>query len=99
MESCVKGYLQKKGYTVNDKALTVIQACDDWYSNRVIKDFHNRKTLNGITYELNRLNFGKRCCSDDANLCEVLEINAGDGEQAEYVVGVLDGSKFNTQYR
>lgn len=99
MESCVKGYLQKKGYTVNDKALTVIQACDDWYSNRVIKDFHNRKTLNGIPYELNRLNFGKRCCSDDANLCEVLEINAGDGEQAEYVVSVLDGSKFNTQYR
>nr|DAO07866.1 MAG TPA: portal protein [Caudoviricetes sp.] len=99
MESCVKGYLQKKGYTVNDKALTVIQACDDWYSNRVIEKFHKRKTLNGIPYELNRLNFGKRCCSDDANLCEVLEINAGDGEQAEYVAGVLDGSKFNTQYR
>ena len=45
------------------------------------------------------MNFGKRCCSDDANLCEVLEINAGDGEQADYVAAVLDGSKFNTQYR
>lgn len=99
MEGCVKDFLQKKGYTVNDNALSVIQRCDDWYSNRVIDDFHKRKTLNGIPYELNRLNFGKRCCSDDANLCEVLEINAGDGEQANYVKSVLDGSKFNTQYR
>lgn len=99
MEGCVKDFLQKKGYTVNDKALTVIQVCDDWYSNRVIEDFHKRKTLNGIPYELNRLNFGKRCCSDDANLCEVLEINAGDGEQADFVNNTLGKSEFNTQYR
>lgn len=99
MEGCVKNFLQKKGYTVNDNALSKIQTCDDWYSNRVIEDFHNRKTLNGVSYELSRLNFGKRCCSDDANLCEVLEINVGDGEQAKYVTKVLDGSKFNTQYR
>lgn len=83
MERCVKDFLQKRGYTVNDNALSKIQVCDNWYSNRVIEDFHKRKTLNGIPYELSRLNFGKRCCSDDANLCEVLEINAGDGEQAE----------------
>lgn len=99
MEGCVKDFLQKKGYTVNDKALTVIQACDDWYSNRVIDDFHRRRTINGIPYELSRLNFGKRCCSDDANLCEVLEINAGNGEQADFVAEVLSGSEFNTQYR
>lgn len=99
MEQCVMNFLQKKGYTVNDKAMTVIQACDDWYSNRVIEDFHKRKTLNGIPYELNRLNFGKRCCSDDANLCEVLEINAGDGEQGNFVNDVLNKSEFNTQYR
>lgn len=99
MEGCVKDFLQKKGYTVNDNALSKIQVCDDWYSNRIIEDFHKRKTLNGIPYELSRLNFGKRCCSDDANLCEVLEINTGDGEQADYVAAVLDGSKFNTQYR
>lgn len=99
MESCVKEFLQKKGYTVNDDALTVIKTCDDWYSNRLIEDFHKRKTLNGIPYELNRLNFGKRCCSDDANLCEILEINAGNGEQNEFVADVLAGSEFNTQYR
>lgn len=99
MEQCVKNFLQKKGYTVNDKAMTVIQACDDWYSNRVIEDFHKRKTINAIPYELSRLNFGKRCCSDDANLCEVLEINAGDGEQGNFVNDVLAKSEFNTQYR
>ena len=99
MEQCVMNFLQKKGYTVNDKALTVIQACDDWYSNRVIEDFHKRKTINAIPYELSRLNFGKRCCSDDANLCEVLEINAGDGEQADFVNDALGKSEFNTQYR
>ena len=99
MESCVKEFLQKKGYTVNDDALTVIKTCDDWYSNRLIEDFHKRKTLNGIPYELNRLNFGKRCCSDDANLCEILEINAGNGEQADFVNDVLGKSEFNTQYR
>lgn len=99
MEGCVKDFLQKKGYMVNDNALAVIQRCDDWYSNRMVEDFHKRRTLNGIPYELSRLNFGKRCCSDDANLCEVLEINAGDGEQSDFVAGVLSGSEFNTQYR
>ena len=99
MESCVKNFLSNKGYTVNDTALSLIKMCDDWYSNRVIDDFHKRRTLNGIPYEMSRLNFGKRCCSDDANLCEVLEINAGDGEQADFVANVLSKSEFNTQYR
>lgn len=99
MENCVIDFLQKKGYTVNNDALSLIKVCDDWYSNRVIEDFHKRKTLNGIPYELNRLNFGKRCCSDDANLCEVLEINAGNGEQAKFVTDTLSNSEFNTQYR
>lgn len=99
MESCVKAFLNKKGYDVNDKALTIIHACDDWYANRLINDFHKRKTINGIPYELTRLNFAKRCCSDDANLCEVLEINAGEGEQADFVTSVLERSNFNTQYR
>lgn len=99
MEGCVKAFLNKKGYDVNDRALTIIRACDDWYANRLINNFHKRKTINGIPYELTRLNFAKRCCSDDANLCEVLEINAGEGEQADFVTSVLERSNFNTQYR
>ena len=99
MESFIKNFLHKKGYDVNDKAQEVIKECDDWYSNRPIVDFHNRKTVQGVPYQLNRLNFAKRCCSDDANLCEVLEINAGNGEQAEFVNATLAASEFNTQYR
>lgn len=99
MESFVKSFLETKGYTVNDKAMEVIGTCDNWYSNRMIRDFHERRTIQGVQYKLNQLNFAKRCCSDDANLCEVLEINAGSGEQAEQVNSILSKSEFNTQYR
>lgn len=99
MESCVLSFLEKRGYSVNTKAAEVINTCDDWYSNRRIEDFHNRRTVQGVEYELSRLNFAKRCCSDDANLCEVLEINAGKGEQADAVNTILSNSQFNTQYR
>lgn len=99
MEGCVKTFLEKKGYHVNTKAAEIIQICDDWYSNRRIKGFHDRRTIQGVEYELSRLNFAKRCCSDDANLCEILEINAGVGEQAEAVNALLSANQFNTQYR
>ena len=64
MESWVEDALLKKGYRVNHNAQAVIRTCDDWYSDRVIGDFHCRRTLQGVEYELNRLNFAKRCCSD-----------------------------------
>lgn len=99
MENCVKAYLENKGYTINNKALEVIKTCDNWYSNRLIEDFHKRKTVQGIPYELNRLNFAKRCCSDDANLCEILEINAGNEENTNFVKDLLESNEFNTQYR
>ncbi len=99
MEQCVKAYLITQGYTVNSDAMDVIRVCDDWYSNRVIPEFHKRETVQGKFYELNRLNFAKRCCSDDANLCEILEINCGNGEQAKFVNDTLKTSEFNTQYR
>ena len=99
MEGCVKTFLEKKGYHINTRAAEIIQICDDWYANRRIKGFHDRRTIQGVEYELSRLNFAKRCCSDDANLCEVLEINAGAGEQAEAVNTLLSDNQFNTQYR
>ncbi|WP_321024250.1 hypothetical protein [Eisenbergiella porci] len=99
MEDFVKAFLQKRGYNVNETAQTYIRACDDWYSNREIPEFHRRKTVQGTAYSLHRLNFAKRCCSDDANLCEVLEINAGAGEQGEAVNAILDAGEFQTQYR
>ena len=99
MESCVKTFLGTKGYTVNEDALQVIQTSDDWYANRPIEGFHNRRTINGVPYQLTRLNLAKRGCSDDANLCEVIDINAGEGEQTECVREVLKNSNFETQYR
>lgn len=42
----------------------------------------------------------KRCCADDANLCEIVEINAGkDKEQFEGVLGILKKNRFDTMYR
>lgn len=99
MENCVLSYLEKRGYSVNRKASEIINTCDDWYSNRRIEKFHKRRTIQGVEYELSRMNFAKRCCSDDANLCEILEINAGEGEQADAVNAILSSSQFNTQYR
>lgn len=99
MESCVVSFLKKKEYNINTKAMDIINTCDDWYSNRKINAFHERRTLQGESYELSRLNFAKRCCSDDANLCEVIEINAGEDEQNTVVNKILSDSKFNTQYR
>lgn len=99
MEDCVKAFLQKRGYDVNKTALAYIKACDDWYSNREIPEFHRRQTVQGERYDLMRMNFAKRCCSDDANLCEILEINAGSGEQNDAVNDILNANEFQTQYR
>ena len=62
MEDCVKAFLQKRGYDVNKTALAYIKACDDWYSNREIPEFHRRQTVQGERYDLMRMNFAKRCC-------------------------------------
>lgn len=99
MENWVENLLIKRGYRVNHNAQTVIKMCDDWYSDRMIEEFHRRRTLQGAEYEMNRLNFAKRCCSDDAKLCEVIEINAGAGEQSERVNSILEKNEFGVQYR
>lgn len=98
MESCVQSYLTGRGYSVNTEAQTVIKICDDWYSDRYL-DFHKRTTVQGTSYKLRKLGFAKRCCSDDANLCEVIEISAGNEATSKAVNAVLNGSRFNTQYR
>ena len=74
MENFVETYLNGKGYNVNSKAQAVIKECDNWYANRVIEDFHERTTVHGTPYQLNRMGFAKRCCADDANLCEIAEV-------------------------
>lgn len=100
MEICVEQYLEGKGYQVNKSALEVIEQCDNWYASRSIEDFHNRKNLNGEEIELQRMNFAKRCCADDANLCEIVSVTPEKETKSEtFIQEVLDGSRFDVLYR
>lgn len=100
MKECAKAYLQRRGYTVNNDALSIIQMCDDWYSNRVIKEFHKRENLNGAEYELSRMNFAKRCCADDANLCEIISVTPEKESASKvFIEQLLVGNRFDVRYR
>lgn len=100
MENFVETYLKGKGYNVNSKAQAVIRECDNWYANRVIEDFHERTTVHGTPYQLNRMGFAKRCCADDANLCEIAEVNGGNNKgQHEYLVDILAQNRFLPMFR
>ena len=100
MKDCAKAYLEKMGYSVNTNALGIIKVCDDWYSNRIITDFHKRKNLNGVEYELRRMNFAKRCCADDANLCEIISVSPEkESASTEFINQLLTGNRFDVRYR
>lgn len=90
----------KLGYEVNGDALAIIEQCNEWYANEVIEDFHKRKNLNGVEQTLSRMNFAKRCCADDANLCEIVSV-APEKESAsqEFIDSVLNDNRFDVQYR
>lgn len=97
--TAVETCLNKLGYKYNKDAHTVIDLCRSWYKNEVT-GFHKRKTLNGVEYTLSSLNFAKRCCADDANLCEVVEINAGKNEEKfKGVLEILGANRFGPMYR
>lgn len=101
INAIVKRKLNELGYAgCNDIPYNYIAACDAWYCNEPVKEFHCRKTIQGEKYELNRLNFAKRLCSDEANLCEVIEINAGkNNTQFDEVKKVFEKNSFGTMYR
>lgn len=99
MSNKLASFLKKLGYHYNAEAQMYIQICNEWYTNRTT-DFHKRKTLTNVSYELSSLNFAKRCCGDDANLCEVIEINAGENEtQFDFVKEILEDNRFDVMYR
>nr|DAV87407.1 MAG TPA: portal protein [Caudoviricetes sp.] len=84
---------------MNSDALGVIQKCDDWYSNRLIDEFHKRVNLNKKEIELSRMNFAKRCCSDDANLCEIISVAPEKEAAQEFINSLLDKNRFDVRYR
>lgn len=99
MNNAVKSFLEKLGYKYNKDANEIIDVCRSWYENEVT-DFHKRKTLNGVEYTLPSLNFAKRCCIDDANLCEIVEVNAGaDETKFDGVLKILEENRFGSMYR
>lgn len=96
----MKAYLEKLGYSVNGYALGIIEKCQAWYENEIIDDFHKRKNLNNVDYELNRMNFAKRCCADDANLCEIVSVAPEKESDAQkFVEDILSHNRFDVQYR
>lgn len=100
MKDCVRTYLNGLGYSVNENALEIIELCDNWYSNRAIGDFHKRKNLNGVETELSRMNFAKRCCADDANLCEIISVvPEKDSNAEEFINQLLSSNRFDVRYR
>ena len=91
--------LKQLGFTYNQKAQNIIEECDQWYTNEE-SEFHTRKNLNDQEITLEKLNFAKRCCADDANLCEIVEINAGEAENKfDGVQEILDENRFDVMYR
>ena len=85
---------------MNNDALSSIKICDDWYANRVIEDFHKRKNLNNVEYELSRMNFAKRCCADDANLCEIISVSPEkESASQEFIDKRLSENRFDVRYR
>lgn len=100
MKDYAKAYLEKLGYSVNENALSVIKVCDDWYSNRIVEDFHKRKNLNNVEYELSRMNFAKRCCADDSNLCEIISVvPEKESVSKEFIEKFLQDNRFDVRYR
>lgn len=50
--------------------------------------------------ELSRMNFAKRCCADDANLCEIVSVAPSEkNECQEFIDAFLEDNRFDVQYR
>ena len=66
----------------------------------LIDDFHKRKNLNNKDVELSRMNFAKRCCADDANLCEIISVSPEkETASKEFIEAFLKRNRFNVMYR
>lgn len=100
MEVNINDYLSKKGYKVdNSKALSNIEIAEKIYKNKEL-DYHKLFMINGTSYQLERLNFGKRLCADDANLCEIIEINAQNTESDNKIItDIFKANNFDVMYR
>ena len=92
--------MNAKGYEVNEDALNIISICENWYKNKEDEQFHVRKNLNDKEVKLHRLNFAKRCCADDANLCEIISVAPEKESKSQaFIDELLSKNHFDVQYR
>ena len=96
MDAHVKQYLVDSGYEVNQRAQKILDEADDWYRVRET-DRHHQLNVNGARKSIAPMGFAKRAAADDANLCEVVEINTG--EKDDPILRILQENRFDTQYR
>lgn len=78
MNNKIISRLKAMGYKVNADAYNIMKVCESWYRNQTTS-FHQRQTIQNRRYELVRMGFAKRACSDEANLLEVINIDVEDG--------------------
>jgi len=90
--------LRDKGIIIPEVAQSNIYECNEWYKGELTA-FHSRHSLGGYDYDLLRLNFAKRVCSDEAGLCEIINLNAEDKTADEFINSVLKANRFDTMYR
>lgn len=91
--------MQKLGYTIDTEAMKYIELTDKWYTNTE-SDFHTAYTINNEEYDLERTNFAKRLCADDANLIEVVEVNASKNDDDNKIINdILKANRFEKMYR
>jgi len=80
--------------------LSIIKLCDNWYKNNECEEFHKRKNLNNKEVHISRMNFAKRCCADDANLCEIVSVMPEkESKSKAFIKQLLDNNRFDVQYR
>ncbi|MCM1159371.1 MAG: phage portal protein [Bacteroidales bacterium] len=99
MENCAKIKLEKLGYQIDNVPYTYIDSCNAWYEGERIDGFHKRMSVNGEEYEIDRMNFAKRGCADDANLCELISINTKDDAMSKEINRILENNRFDVMYR
>ena len=73
--------------------------CNKWYTNTET-EFHTAYTLNNEEYTLDKTDFAKRLCEDDANLIEILDINATEDSATNDIISdILNKNRFDVMYR
>lgn len=99
-QTMIAAYLAERGYRTSARAYEIIRDCDDWYRARETAH-HRRVNVNGCAYTVPRIGFARRLAGDDANLCELIEINGGGDNAAQFerVKAVLADNRFECEYR